>query len=79
MTNTPNHEDAACFRVKSLRSVMGELAGVCETLDALASAGLEDRHALEMLSRVVDGALATLDEIAERLEVSNGTSGEGVA
>ena len=59
---------------KRLRGVMRELSGVVVTLDALAKEGRSDRAALEMLSRVVDDAFASLDEIADSLDRMQGES-----
>lgn len=51
-----------------LKSVIQDLGGVVELLEALSNEGREDASALRLLSHVVGGAFIQLEEIAVMLE-----------
>ena len=60
-------------QIKSIRGIMRDIDGARETLDALALIGREDANALQMLSKVLDGAFCGLDDVVEALEKEQAT------
>ncbi len=55
-------------RVIRLRTVMDNLNGVRQILDALTNEGRDDQDALRLMSAEIDGAVSELDGIAEAME-----------
>jgi len=61
-----------------LRSVMGDMKGVIDVLDALADKRTEESNAIRNQSRELDRQFARLDVIADELEKTHAKCCEGV-